>query len=115
MNEKLTPPEDPKKSEMSGFVRALSEPLSKYGWPVWLVYTLAVIGVIYLLNPTAGILEFLPDNLPYVGNLDESVAVMLVLSGIVEALEGKKYRQSKKQAPATPEPQDDQVSEVQQD
>ncbi|MCB2202430.1 DUF1232 domain-containing protein [bacterium] len=75
---------------MSGFVRALSEPLSQHGWPTWLVYVLAVIGVIYLLNPTLGILEFLPDNLPIIGNLDESVAVMLVLAGIVEMLEGKK-------------------------
>lgn len=25
---------------MSGFSRLLSEPLSKHGWPVWLVYLL---------------------------------------------------------------------------
>ncbi len=80
----------------AGFIRALSEPLSKYGWPSWLVFLLAIFGVIYLLNPTAGFLEFLPDNLPFIGNLDESVAVMLVLAGIVELLEGKKYRQQKK-------------------
>lgn len=74
----------------SGFVKTLSEPLSKYGWPRWLVFVLAIIGVLYLLNPTLGILEFIPDNLPIIGNLDESVAVMLVLAGIVEALEGQK-------------------------
>lgn len=91
MDDKITPVEPKSKTEqMSGFVRALSEPLSQHGWPTWLVYLLAVIGVIYLLNPTLGILEFLPDNLPIVGNLDESVAVMLVLAGIVEKLEGKK-------------------------
>jgi uncharacterized membrane protein YkvA (DUF1232 family) len=84
-------------AKMSGFVRALSEPLSKYGWPSWLVYVLSGIGVLYILNPTLGILEFIPDNLPIIGNLDESVAVMLVLSGIVEALEGKKYRKTEKQ------------------
>ena len=92
MSEQLPAPNDEKKA---GFTRALSEPLSKYGWPSWLVFLLAIFGVIYLLNPTAGILEFLPDNLPFIGNLDESVAVMLVLAGIVELLEGKKYRQQK--------------------
>jgi len=74
----------------SGFSRLLSEPLSKRGWPVWLVYMLSVLGLIYLLNPTAGLLEFLPDNLPLVGNLDEGVAVMLVLAGLVEFFEGRK-------------------------
>lgn len=88
--------QESKDKELSGFVRALSEPLSKYGWPSWLVYTLAVIGVIYLLNPTLGILELIPDNLPIIGNLDESVAVMLVLAGIVEVLEGRKIQKKKK-------------------
>ncbi|MDY6866596.1 MAG: DUF1232 domain-containing protein [Chloroflexota bacterium] len=96
MSEK--PAEDnPQTSNLSGFVRALSEPLSKHGWPSWLVYVLSGFGVLYILNPTLGILEFIPDNLPIIGNLDESVAVMLVLSGIVEALEGKKHRKAKKQ------------------
>ena len=97
MSEQLPTPNDEKKA---GFIRAISEPLSKYGWPSWLVFLLAILGVIYLLNPTAGILEFLPDNLPYIGNLDESVAVMLVIAGIVELLEGKKYRQQKKNKPS---------------
>ncbi len=85
---------EPQEKELSGFVRTISEPLSKYGWPTWLVYTLAIIGVVYILNPTFGILELIPDNLPIIGNLDEGVAVMLILAGIVEALEGKKNRQS---------------------
>jgi len=96
MSDKLAP-QDKDKKDPSGFVRALSEPLSKYGWPAWLVYLMAVIGLIYILNPTLGILEFIPDNLPIIGNLDESVAVMLILAGIVEALEGKKYRQFTKE------------------
>jgi|GEM_PF-4601795 len=32
---------------------------------------------VYLLNPTAGIFELLPDVLPGVGNLDEAAAVGL--------------------------------------
>jgi uncharacterized membrane protein YkvA (DUF1232 family) len=92
MSEMLPPQEQVENTEKSGFVKALSEPLSKYGWPSWLVYLLAVLGLIYILNPTLGILEFIPDNLPIIGNLDESVAVMLVLAGVIEALEGKKHR-----------------------
>lgn len=103
MPEQLTHPNN-KKTEPSGFVRAISEPLSNYGWPPWLVYLLAVISVIYLLNPTLGILEFIPDNLPIIGNLDESVAVMLVLAGIVEALEGHKHQPASDASQPAPEP-----------
>ncbi|MEH0860363.1 DUF1232 domain-containing protein [Halobacteriovorax sp. DPLXC-1] len=39
-----------------------------------------VIGVIYILNPTAGVIEIIPDNLPYIGNLDEAGAVLLIIS-----------------------------------
>lgn len=38
------------------------------------------IAVVYLLNPTLGLLEFIPDNLPLVGNLDEGAATALLLS-----------------------------------
>ena len=40
------------------------------------------IGVIYLLNFGFGFVEFLPDNLPYIGNIDEGVAGGLVLYGL---------------------------------
>lgn len=93
-------PQQQEKYTPSGFVKTISEPLSKRGWPVWLVYLMAAIGLVYLLNPTAGILEILPDNLPIVGNLDESVSVLLILAGIVEALEGRKYRKSLKKKDA---------------
>ena len=39
-----------------------------------------VIGLIYLLNPTAGFFEIIPDNIPIIGNLDEASAVLLVLN-----------------------------------
>ena len=107
MENKLAPQEKDRE-KLSGFVKALSEPLSKYGWPSWLVFAMAIIGLIYLLNPTLGIIEFIPDNLPIIGNLDESVAVMLVLAGIVELLEGKKYRKPKgENENPEPEPKDD--------
>jgi len=43
----------------------------------------ALIGVfclIYIVNPGAGIFEFIPDNIPIVGNLDEATAVMILLA-----------------------------------
>jgi hypothetical protein len=70
----------------------LVTPLSARGWPVWLVYALAILGVLYILNPTAGILEFIPDNIPFIGNLDEGVAFLLIYAGMLEFFEGYRYR-----------------------
>jgi hypothetical protein len=90
-------PKNEEKIEPSGFIKSITEPLSQRGWPEWLVYLMAVAGFIYLLNPTAGIFELLPDNLPIVGNLDEGASVLLILAGMVEVAEGKKRRKSEKQ------------------
>lgn len=43
------------------------------------VLGLAAFMVLYLINPTAGIFELLPDNLPLVGNLDEAGATLILL------------------------------------
>lgn len=40
----------------------------------------AILSVIYLVNPGAGIIEFLPDNLPLIGNLDEATATAVLLA-----------------------------------
>jgi uncharacterized membrane protein YkvA (DUF1232 family) len=40
------------------------------------------LGVLYLLNPTAGLLELIPDAIPIIGNLDEAAATTLVLWGL---------------------------------
>lgn len=45
-----------------------------------IVIFLGVISVLYLMNPTAGILELLPDNLPGIGNIDEAAATALLLA-----------------------------------
>ncbi len=66
-----------------------TSPLSRQGWPRWLVFVMGIIGVVYILNPTAGIIELLPDNIPLVGNIDEGVAWMLVWFGLTELFEGK--------------------------
>ncbi|MEC7640520.1 MAG: DUF1232 domain-containing protein [Nitrospinota bacterium] len=44
------------------------------------VFVLGIVGLVYLFNPGAGIFEAIPDNIPYIGNLDEAVACALVLA-----------------------------------
>lgn len=68
-------------------------PLSMRGIPVWAVYFLALLGAIYMLNPTAGVLELLPDNLPFVGNIDEGIAFALLWYGLVELFEAKDLKE----------------------
>jgi uncharacterized membrane protein YkvA (DUF1232 family) len=76
-------------SNLPDQLRVFTTPLTRRGWPVWMVYLMAVLGLIYILNPTLGILELVPDNLPIIGNLDEGVAFMLIWFGLVEFFEGK--------------------------
>ena len=47
---------------------------------MWVV-TAAVCGL-YLVNPTLGVFEFIPDNIPIIGNLDEAAAT----TGLLVAL-----------------------------
>ena len=44
-----------------------------------IVFGVGLLATIYILNPTAGLFEIIPDNLPLVGNLDEAAAVALLL------------------------------------
>ena len=44
------------------------------------VFALGVISVLYLLNIGAGVFELIPDNLPFIGNLDEVAATLLLLN-----------------------------------
>lgn len=45
-----------------------------------LVGSLGFFALVYLLNPGAGIVEAIPDNLPLIGNLDEAAAVITLIS-----------------------------------
>jgi uncharacterized membrane protein YkvA (DUF1232 family) len=49
--------------------------LKKVAMPV-----IGILSVLYLINPTMGVFELIPDNIPFVGNLDEAAAVTLLLS-----------------------------------
>ena len=40
------------------------------------------IAAVYLMNPTAGFIEFIPDNFPLIGNLDEAGATVLLVSAL---------------------------------
>lgn len=66
--------------------KLLRIPLSMRGWPKWMVWALSAVGLFYILNPGAGILEFIPDNIPLIGNLDEGAAYLMVYYGIMEFL-----------------------------
>ena len=78
--------------------RFLTTPLSARGIPKRLVYLMAVAGAVYMLNPTAGVLELIPDNIPLVGNLDEGGATLAVWYGLLEYLEGKRRRREEKKS-----------------
>ena len=49
---------------------------------------LTFASIIYLLNPTAGIFELIPDNIPFIGNIDEGLASFILYSSF-EYFKGK--------------------------
>jgi uncharacterized membrane protein YkvA (DUF1232 family) len=44
------------------------------------VALVGLLSLLYLVNPGLGVFEFIPDNLPVVGNLDEATATFLLLN-----------------------------------
>lgn len=44
------------------------------------VIALAMAAGIYLMNPTLGFFELLPDALPGVGNIDEAAATLVIVN-----------------------------------
>lgn len=46
------------------------------------VIGVAMFALFYLINPTAGIFELIPDNIPLIGNLDEAAAVFVLISAL---------------------------------
>ncbi len=40
------------------------------------------LALLYILNPTMGVFELLPDNLPFIGNLDEATATMVLIAAL---------------------------------
>ena len=48
----------------------------------FIVALVGIISAMYLLNIGFGFIEFIPDNFPIVGNLDEAAATALLLSSL---------------------------------
>jgi len=79
-NVKLARPNDPIQGELIG---ADGGGGSGFGKPMSIL--LAIVCVLYIVNPTMGVLEFIPDNLPIIGNIDEATAttgLLLALSNL---------------------------------
>lgn len=47
-----------------------------------LIMSIGLLSALYLVNPGFGIFEFIPDAIPFVGNLDEATASFLLLSSL---------------------------------
>ncbi len=89
----------PSEPQTAVYGRRIATPLSKFGWPSWLVYLLGVLALLYVLNLGSGIfLDALPDNLPFIGNLDEGLAYLFLWSALVEFLESRRLRRAARQA-----------------
>jgi hypothetical protein len=48
----------------------------------FLVSLAGLLSALYLANPTLGVFELLPDNIPLVGNVDEATASMVLLGAL---------------------------------
>jgi uncharacterized membrane protein YkvA (DUF1232 family) len=46
------------------------------------IIIIGILSGLYLINPTAGFFELIPDNLPMIGNLDEATATTLLLASL---------------------------------
>ena len=44
-----------------------------------IVFLMGIISFLYLLNIGVGVIELIPDNIPFVGNLDEAGAAALLI------------------------------------
>ena len=57
-----------------------TKPSKGYGAGAKLLALLgAVLSAIYIVNPTAGFIEFIPDNIPGIGNLDEAAVTGILI------------------------------------
>lgn len=46
------------------------------------VVVAGILSFLYLLNPTFGVFELLPDNIPLIGNVDDATATMVLLGAL---------------------------------
>lgn len=69
------------------------------------VLAFAALAALYMINPTAGFLEFIPDAFPIVGNLDEATATLIIINALryfgldLSRLFGRGERETIQQSP----------------
>jgi hypothetical protein len=56
--------------------------LMRFGKILWVLAFLT--SLFYLVNPGWGVFEFIPDNIPLIGNIDETVATLVILRSMIE-------------------------------
>jgi uncharacterized membrane protein YkvA (DUF1232 family) len=59
---------------------------------------LSMISIVYLMNPTAGVIELIPDVIPYIGNLDEAAAGVLLAWCLSNLARWRKIKKAQKAA-----------------
>lgn len=57
---------------------------TKKPMPLPILLVMILFSLVYLVNPTAGLIEFIPDNAPFIGNLDEAGATAMLIWAISE-------------------------------
>jgi uncharacterized membrane protein YkvA (DUF1232 family) len=71
-----------------------------------IVLVFAALAALYMINPTAGFLEFIPDAFPIIGNLDEATATLIIINALryfgldVSRLFGRGERETIQQQPS---------------
>ncbi len=79
-NQQVIQPDGDREEKIRQTTNVIDQIDAKQGFP-WGSALLAIGCGIYLLNPLAGI-DFIPDFLPVVGNLDEAGAAFLLLRSL---------------------------------
>ena len=82
----MSPVESNKKysAPLKGELEDGTESQTHKGLPKLAYVGIALFCVFYLINPTAGVIEFIPDNFPIIGNIDEATAT----AGLLYSLSG---------------------------
>ena len=79
MNER---PDEPASAERvrTGTVESRGEDARRSILGTIVAVVFAALCGVYLANPTLGVFEAIPDNVPFVGNIDEATATAILIS-----------------------------------
>jgi uncharacterized membrane protein YkvA (DUF1232 family) len=72
-----------------------------------LILGLAAIALIYLVYPSLGLFELIPDAIPIIGNLDEAGAILILVNTLayygvdVTRLYGRSERRTNRELPSS--------------